>query len=224
MNNDNDDNSISNYNSWCDMIEHDTSYNVINNSMSLDINDQTCEISNSLKINVSINNFQQPTDQNLTIDDILELDYRQLTELCLLKHQSYVILQLKKHITICKSDNIIFDVKLHIEKIKWLSKTTQFLLEKRKLKTIKNKNVLNNKKIRRNSYDFCEKGNVCVYHKKMYCKKKHFVYNYLKCDIDELLNYVSNTENISTLEVYTSINTISYVINHMKDELYHVNK
>jgi hypothetical protein len=218
------------YDLWCDMIDYDASYNTISKSIASDTSNSLVKLdnhlSNSLKLNIFIDNSSHHDGQNLSIDEIMKLNYEQISELCLVKHQSYVTLQLKKYVSNCKNEKKQFNVQLHIEKIKWLLKTITFLSNKHKLHEIKikkNTDKTHPITIKRNSYAFCENNSLCVYHKNLKCKKKHFVYNYTKCDIEELINYIENSVNISIEEICTSINTISYVINHMKDELYHVN-
>jgi hypothetical protein len=100
-----------------------------------------------------------------------------------------------------------------------------------------NKNTMN---ISRNSYKFCEFGHNCRfnYNKEQKCYAQHYVYNLVYLDIVDILEYITvtnilnnktinNTNNkISNYhnqqdmtEIKTSINTITYVINHMSEEL-----
>lgn len=221
-------NKNNNCDMWCDMIETDTSYNTVSKPITSNLSSSLLlgsdnPLSSSIKINVIVD---QPScdGNNLSVDEIIQINYISLSELCLLKRQSYVILQLKKYITSCKHEKIKFNKFMHIEKLKWLLNTTIFLSDKRKLTKIKSKKHIATNSLKRNSYEFCEKNSLCQYHNDNKCKKKHFVYNFIVCDIEELINYVENTNSASIDEIYISINTISYVINHMKDELYHVTK
>jgi hypothetical protein len=213
---------------WCDMIDIDTSYNIVSKSTTSSLSNSLLlgldnPLSNSVKFNI-VMDTNVHEGQNLSVDEIVQLDYTTLTELSLLKHQSYIILQLKKYVTSCKNEKIKFNTIMHIEKLKWLLKTTCFLSEYRKLTKIKSKKHATNKSLKRNSYEFCEKNSLCQYHIDNKCKKKHFVYNFIVCDIEELVNYIENNDMVSIDEIYVSVNTISYVINHMKDELYHLSK
>lgn len=221
-------NKNNNCDMWCDMIEIDTSYNTVSKPITSNLSSSLLlgldnPLSNSIKFNIVVD---QPSNdgQNLSIDEIIQMDYTLLSELCLLKHQSYVILQLKKYITSCKNEKIKFNTFMHVEKLKWLLNTTSFLAERRGLTKIKSKKHIVEKSLKRNSYEFCEKNSMCQYHVINKCKKKHFVYNFIVCDIEELINHVEHTNLSSIDEIYISINTISYVINHMKDELYHLSK
>lgn len=167
-------NKNNNCNMWCDMIEFDTSYNTIFKPLTSNLSNSLLfgsdnPISNSIKFNIV--DQTSNNGQNLSIDEIIQIDYTTLSELCLLKHQSYVILQLKKYITSCKTEKIKFNTFMHIEKLKWLLYTTSFLSKKRKLTKIKSKKDVDNKSLKRNSYEFCEKNSLCKYHIDNNCKK-----------------------------------------------------
>lgn len=78
--------------------------------------------------------------------------------------------------------------------------------------------------ITRNSYKFCEYGYGCKfnYEKKQKCHAHHYVFNLVYLDIIDILEYISTTFSNDTLdinEIKTSVNTITYVLNHMHDEL-----
>lgn len=82
--------------------------------------------------------------------------------------------------------------------------------------------------ITRNSYKFCEFGYGCKfnYEKKQKCHAHHFVFNMVYLDIIDILEYIStvflNNKTITLNdmnEIKTSVNTITYVLNHMHDEL-----
>lgn len=156
-------------------------------------------------------------DEQLSIGDILSTEYKNLSEIKILKYQLYISSQLKKYAISCRDKNINFDIALHLPKLEWLLETCSFLEKKRSQKEIKN-----NKKImygiKRNSYEFCELSDKCNKLKK--CKKKHYVYNYIKSDIIEIINYINNyNNNFCIKELCISLNTINYVFKHMYDEL-----
>lgn len=87
--------------------------------------------------------------------------------------------------------------------------------------------------ISRNSYKFCEYGYGCKfnYEKKQKCHAHHFVFNLVYLDIIDILEYLSMDifnlvggheliqKHDNMEEIRTSINTITYVLNHMHDEL-----
>jgi len=203
---------------WCDMIEHEDiniKKNIILNScVSLNNSSQS-----SIKFNIMTEQTQNEPN-NLSVDEIINLNFTSIDELSLIKYQSCVISQLKKYIFICKNEKTTFDININLKKIKWLLDTTIFLSENRKLTKIKSKKHTIKKIIKRNSYEFCEKKHLCQYHETLICKKKHFVYNFIACDIEELIYYLENNATfVSIDEIFTTINTLCYVINHMRDEL-----
>lgn len=76
------------------------------------------------------------------------------------------------------------------------------------------------KKFQRGSYKFCDFKENCKYyyenkHKK--CYQDHYVHNMVSRDVKLLISYLSSDYN--SKEILKSINTLSYVINHMELEL-----
>jgi hypothetical protein len=82
-----------------------------------------------------------------------------------------------------------------------------------------------NKNISRKSYKFCNSGYKCKFYyslNNLVCYSQHFVYDSVLYDILNMMNYIKNITNINTDdidEIKKSINTITYVINHMHQEL-----
>lgn len=175
-------------------------------------------------------NDEQKT--HASYDVILELDVGELNEINILLHQKTIIHYIREALK--KNESILNN----IDKLMWLSETTELLANRRKLNIIikddrkkvngGNKNVSGKSRntsseisqnITRSSYKFCEKGYECKNQAK--CLSKHFVYNYLLYDINNLIEYIELNKDgtYNTKEIVTSIGVISYVINHMYDEL-----
>ena len=85
-----------------------------------------------------------------------------------------------------------------------------------------------NSSISRCSYKFCNYKDTCVYNyntkSKSQCYQDHFVHRMVSADLLELIEYITNKfENqqqiIPNKEILKSINTLSFVINHMESEL-----
>lgn len=74
--------------------------------------------------------------------------------------------------------------------------------------------------IYRNSYKFCEFRHLCRfnYNKEQKCYAHHYVYELVYMDISDILKYANNIDQ-NMMEIIKSINTITYVINHMSEEL-----
>lgn len=79
------------------------------------------------------------------------------------------------------------------------------------------------KPIMRCSYKFCNFKSDCkFYYNKKKCNSDHFVHNMISADLDNLIKFFKNKSdksNTNNKEVIKSINTILYVICHMKGEL-----
>lgn len=158
-------------------------------------------------------------DNEMSIDNIMKINYRDLNESNILKYQTTVSIYLKKCIAKCKMSNDEIDVNSYIQKLEWLYETSDFLAKSQNLKNIQHKKISIDKQIMRNSYEFCDYGNLCTNNKMGKCKKKHFVYNYICSDIEETIKYLKNEQNICIDELYRTINTINYVFNHMHNEI-----
>jgi hypothetical protein len=147
---------------------------------------------------------------------------------------------IKKH----NSNTSLEILQIELEIIKLISK---YILENSKFKYILLKNTLNiilglsnilririnqkdlilekkQKNISRSSYKFCNFREFCEYNyncKKNMCYQDHFVHNMVCLDIKILLNsFPKNNEYINqNKDIIKSINTLSFVINHMESEL-----
>ena len=82
-------------------------------------------------------------------------------------------------------------------------------------------NKTDNNTIKRHSYTFCKYNYKCpyFYSAKLNCKLHHYPYNYIYNDTQSLL-FTYNKTNIENIN--KSINTISYVITHIYDELLNI--
>ena len=131
------------------------------------------------------------------------------------------------------SDNVkrsFSDIKKNkdniISKLEWLSRSCEILSDKIGLSLQKHQNI--KKLIPRSSYKFCSHGSECEFnynHKNHTgCLAQHFVYNLVYADIQALVGFVQNNDIdnifINICEVNKCLSTISYVINHMNDELH----
>jgi hypothetical protein len=203
------------------------------NSSWFDMSDSDEIIEKEILINNTHSNIAESCKNNdnisqLSLNEILNIKYNELSESNLLKYQTYVSFQLKKHVTLCKTINDYFDTDTYLCNLEWLLETSKYLAKNKGLKIISHKNMGH---IKRNSYEFCENGNACVNNKLGKCKKKHFVYNYVCADIEDIIKYLKNNTHSSAIkkdiymnELYTTLNTINYVFNHMYDEMAHLNK
>lgn len=205
-------------NSWSD-IQDDLDFSIVPKQKQLLESSGSTLSFETLKGSSTSKNFMlHNTDNQLSISEIMSIDYKQnnLSELEILKNQCYVSSQLKKFVSSYKDKSENLEMTLHLSKLVWLLETSQYLAKKKNLKEVKLKKKQT--MLQRNSYEFCNLGFKCT---NPNCKHKHFVYNYLNNDISELIKYLHFSQNNHvTKEVYISVNTINFVFNHMYDELY----
>ena len=85
-----------------------------------------------------------------------------------------------------------------------------------------------NSSISRCSYKFCNYKDTCVYNyntkNKSQCYQDHYVHRMVSADLIVLIDYISSKYTdkqpiIPNKEILKSINTLSFVINHMENEL-----
>lgn len=82
------------------------------------------------------------------------------------------------------------------------------------------------KDIWRNSYKFCEYRHMCkfFYNNNSQCYSKHYEYMSMYSDIIELRSYIRSNAVHNQDLIKISINTLTYVANHMCDELTNLQK
>lgn len=111
--------------------------------------------------------------------------------------------------------------------IEWVGECTKLLADRNFQQIIfrgtgnKSNNIDN--VITRNSYKFCEFNHECKFNYTnvdVRCYAQHFVYNLVHDDVVDVLKYMSHNKDAMDInEIKVSINTITYVLNHMFDEL-----
>jgi hypothetical protein len=110
-----------------------------------------------------------------------------------------------------------------LSNLEWLCNALKLLAHRnnQQIEEIKKSNSSNkNDIIYRNSYKFCEYGYDCRFNYLFdsKCYAQHFVYSLAYSDVYETFNYVKK-EGFELGELKISINTITYVLNHMHEEL-----
>lgn len=161
-------------------------------------------------------------------DEILNSNYEKLSHKIIINYQYIITNDIRTNIKSCIDNNSEIDVDNYLVKFKWLYDVNNFLGNKMKLPDIPMKETSKDG-ISRSSYKFCEYSYDCEFNypkninskKQKGCYKQHFVYNYLKTDIQSIIHYLENNEleNINYNELMKCMNTILFVINKMKDEI-----
>tara|TARA_Y100000780_G_scaffold230383_1_gene252453 strand:+ start:722 stop:1345 length:624 start_codon:yes stop_codon:yes gene_type:complete len=126
---------------------------------------------------------------------------------------------ISKYIKIYIIDKDHKDIENYVKYINWIFNCIKILAirNKQEIKT----NVIENNTLTRNSYKFCDFNHKCkyAYSFKNKCYSQHFVYSLLYDDIYNLLNHIKNSKELDMKNIKTSINTITYVITHMNEEM-----
>jgi len=123
-----------------------------------------------------------------------------------------------------KNNNLEYN--FFINSLKTLLKLSNILKNRLKQPELQHKNY-DIKTIPRCSYKFCSYKDSCTYNyndKEIICYQDHYTHNMVSADLQVLIshiqiNYKENYMFPHNKEILKSINTLSYVINHMENEL-----
>ncbi|ARF11399.1 hypothetical protein Klosneuvirus_1_256 [Klosneuvirus KNV1] len=183
------------------------------------------ELSTSMDTRIFMND--QKNEYTINIDNVISSKIECLPDINIMEYQTIIINNLRKEIK--STDDKIseqLDINTLLLKLTWLKETSKYLSDKLGL-TIVLHNDNDPTTLSRSSYKFCDNNFECQYNyniKKHYgCYARHYVHNLVNADIIALLNYIiGNKTNLSQIvvsEIRKSINTISFVIGHMYEEL-----
>jgi hypothetical protein len=202
-------------NSWADLVNNEKGNSFIDKQMSSVIENEV---------------EQDKKEIHLSVGEIMAIDITKITETQLMEYQNYLTSQLRKYFKQCLDKNEEINYDLHLPRIYWIGEVSKYFSTKYNLKFSfhRVKMTTESKSIPRSSYKFCEYSNECTYNydpeSKEKCHSQHFVHNIIYADIISLYQYlvVGKTSNImlDINEILKSINTISFVINHMYEEIY----
>jgi len=180
--------------------------------------------------------------EHVDIEEVKLLDIKPLSDLILLEKASMIVKNLKFQFNKrCNEEQDKFMTWIATSLI-WLNNVMNELAKRNKQSMIcsdisidksidKQINKQTKKFIMRTSYKFCEFGHNCKfnYNLKEKCYAQHYVFNYVSQDISSVIDFIITDydtitlrpidDNNELIEIKTSINTITYVINHMYDEL-----
>jgi hypothetical protein len=179
------------------------------------------KINKELLINNSLNEIKKSSDKiEINTEEIIKLNYNNYNPLEIISLQIKIISYLLNYYKMCKLD----DMHIYIKYLSWIYETSEFLCNLIKQPVNKNKTNL----LMRSSYKFCNKKCDCqsqygfLFNKKSRnCINDHYVHNKIVSDIDNLLNYIKNSNNNLTLdiELRKGLETLNYVVSHMYQEL-----
>jgi len=204
---------------WSELINFDEYYN--NKKIEVYDSDNDEE---EVKFNINSIDFSLNNEKILhEINTILQKNkFDKYTSLEILKNQDLVSSYISKSI-----QNNIINKKFFIECISYLKDTSKILSEKiNQSLFLHNYNFIKKDKIIRSSYKFCNYKHDCTYNYekgKKGCYADHYPHNMIYADCDALLEcinlYYIDENEIQNKELVRCINTISFVIRHMYEEL-----
>jgi len=153
----------------------------------------------------------------------IEKKYKNKTALEILRKELEIIKLISRY----SLQNNSLDYEFIITSLKYLLHLSEILRNKLKQKEIVYQSYDSKIGIPRCSYKFCSFKESCSYNynkKNNHCYQDHYVHNMVSHDIEVLISFIQNKYNKKSKikpnkEILKSINTLSYVINHMENEL-----
>jgi hypothetical protein len=178
------------------------------------------------------NKVEQIETDYLTKLQILEVecnninieDYNKKNSLEILQKELDIIKLLTKY----SLQNNVLEFNFFIASLNFLFHLSEILRIRINQKEIIHDNKIINNSISRCSYKFCNYKDTCVYNyntkNKSKCYQDHYVHCMVSADLLVLIEYITtkfeNQQEITpNKEILKSINTLSFVINHMESEL-----
>jgi hypothetical protein len=162
--------------------------------------------------------------------DFDKIIFKETNDIDLLRYENYLFGYIRQYVKRCNENNDNINYQNYITYLKWIENVSIYFCKKLNLKIftydIKFDDTLRNL-IPRSSYKFCNNSCDCEYNYKKSgrrCKGRHYVHELVFADINILIQYLTKSivlgySFINHNEVLKSINTISYVVNHMYNEL-----
>lgn len=200
----------------------------------LDIEDKLMESTNSLSnsklLLSSLKTSVILNDKNLTLSEILNIDYINVDFIKIHEYTASVIKYLKNNTKLLEEINDNNNYNNFMEKINWLISVYNHINTKYKFTEIIIKKEMTQDCIPRSSYKFCKYNYECKYFIKNNkfldsCFEQHLVDNYVLADLKILKLYLDTyKETLNINEINKSINTLFFVINHIKDEIKNIDE
>lgn len=200
-------------NDWENIIEDSNDITTITNSF----------IYNSNSNNKTIKNNKIIIKED--INEIKDIDINCADDIIILEKLVIIIRDVKNNLYRKFEVNYNTFINWLLIYLEWIEKAILELANRNKQKITNNNNDI----IMRNSYKFCEYGYDCKYNysEKSKCYAQHYVFNLVYSDIYNTINYVKKNKNNKLIDIDNiriTINTTTYVINHMYNELVKLKK
>ena len=202
--------------------ELDNYINILNNTV--DVNEETIieDKVNEIEINYheKLKQLQEICYNENEIDN-----YKNKNSLIILQKELEIIKILTKY----SLQNNQLDYNFFLSCLKFLFKLSETLrIRLGQKEIIYESKTYTPTNIPRCSYKFCSYKDACVYNynikNKSLCYQDHYVHRMVSTDLYVLINYIEQKYNdqdfvIHNKEILKTINTLSFVINHMESEL-----
>jgi len=219
------------YSNYSNKININIDYTKYNNILLVNKNEEKIE-NKLLQIENEYENKLKELDVKCENDEYFN-ELKTKNSLIVLQSELEIIKLLTKYAL----QNNYLDYNFFIKSLKFLYRLSELLKDKlNKNSNIKinnddtknqfKKNLTNN--LSRCSYKFCNYKESCVYNYdskiKTICYQDHYVHHMVSNDLNILIQYIENTftkqkQLIHNKEILKTLNTLSYVINHMENEL-----
>lgn len=198
--------------SWIEMIEEELSDSLTNKQFTGSLNKNIDEPENKSYLKESIERLE-----NGNIEKLHDIE--------ILQYQTNIANDLRKEMN---EPQCTIEKTVLINVLDRLLNGSLWLSERLGLSMVHHKQITKDDiMIPRSSYKFCNYNYECEFNYNLRrhsgCYAQHFVHNMIYADIYVLRNYVKfnydNNQEKYMNEIKKSVNTISFVINHMYDEL-----
>jgi hypothetical protein len=207
---------------------------IINSDINLYIDElkKNNQIKNSEDIiEIKLNNIEEEYDKNLKELQNISNDENYINEIK--SKNSLIILQKEveiiKLLTKYALQNNHLDYDFFLKSLKFLLKISEVLRIRLGQKEIYHEiKILIPDNLPRCSYKFCNYKDTCTYNYnleiKSQCYQDHYVHRMVSADLNILIEYIEKKFQdknfvIHNKEILKTINTLSFVINHMENEL-----
>jgi len=162
--------------------------------------------------------------------DFNKIIFKDTNDVELLKYENYLFSYIRQYIKRCNENNDDINYQICVNYLKWIENVSSYFCKKLNLRFFTYNVEFNDTlqdSIPRSSYKFCNNSCDCEHNYKgngKRCKGRHYVHDLVFADVNILIQYLNKAiqlgySYINQNEVSKSINTISYVVNHMYMEL-----
>jgi len=164
------------------------------------------------------------------IDKILRLKYKELKDSEIIAYMTNLSNYLRRELRGLEKIEEFINNEQFFDIINWLLHSSEFMSKKIGLPLLSHNALqMKNNSIPRSSYKFCNYNYECEFNynakKHKGCFAQHYVHNMVYADLESIIKYIKDNKkkeinhNKFLDEIRKSVNTVSFVINHMNEEM-----